>query len=171
METSKIFVDENVSLTNNLLEEDFSDLSDIEIRYNDKNAKIKKLQEQNINTNGPLNGNNIVLTGEMMISKDYLKIILINLGANVTSAISSKTNILIHGEYLEDGRKYTEGKKYKMAKKNKIQIYSDKEFEKYMQNILKKKWNMKNEAKKIKIYYYLYNLLVVRFNLKFNNEV
>ena len=38
-----------------------------------------------------------------------------------------------------------------MAKKNKIQIYSDKEFEKYMQNILKKKWNMKNEAKKIKI--------------------
>ena len=40
-----------------------------------------------------------------------------------------------------------------------------------MQNILKKKWNMKNEAKKIKIYYYLYNLLVVRFNLKFNNEV
>ena len=86
METSKIFVDENVSLTNNLLEEDFSDLSDIEIRYNDKNAKIKKLQEQNINTNGPLNGNNIVLTGEMMISKDYLKIILINLGAKFTSA-------------------------------------------------------------------------------------
>ena len=88
----------------------------------------------------------------MMISKDDFKEILMNLGAKVTSAVSSKTNMLIHGEYLEDGRKFTEGKKYKMAKKNKIEIYSDKEFEKYMQRLLKlKKWNLKNEAEKIKV--------------------
>jgi hypothetical protein len=39
-----------------------------------------------------------------------------------------------------------------MAKKKKINIYSDKEFEKYMQKLLKqKKWNIKNEAEKIKV--------------------
>ena len=44
------------------------------------------------------------------------------------------------------------GKKYKMAKQNKIEIYSDKEFEKYIQKLLKiKKWNMISEAEKIKI--------------------
>ena len=85
-----------------------------------------------------------------MISKDDFKEILMNLGAKVTSAVSSKTDMLIHGEYLEDGRKFTEGKKYKMAKKNKIDIYSDKEFEKYMQLKIKK-WNMIYEAEKMKI--------------------
>lgn len=151
VETSQIFTDEDImSLTNYLEDNDFTerDLSDIEPDYDNKNKKTKKELTQNINPNGPLNGKTIVLTGEMMISRDDLKEVLMNLGARVTSAVSSKTNMLIHGEYLEDGRKYTDGKKYQMAKKNKIEIYSDKEFEKYMQKILKKKWNMKNEAKK-----------------------
>ena len=149
VETSQIFTDDVMSLTNYLEDNDFTDndLSDIEFDYDNKNKKIKKVI-QNINPNGPLNGNTIVLTGEMMIAKDDLKVILMNLGARVTSAVSSKTTMLIHGQYLEDGRKYTDGKKYQMAKKNKIKIYSDKEFEKYMQKILKRKWNMKDEAKK-----------------------
>ena len=153
VETSQIFTDDVMSLTNYLEDNDFTDhdLSDIEPDYNNKNKKIKKGLMQNINPNGPLNGKTIVLTGEMMIAKDDLKVILMNLGARVTSAVSSKTSMLIHGEYFEDGRKYTDGKKYQMAKKNKIEIYSDKEFEKYMQKILKSKWNMKNEAKKIKV--------------------
>jgi len=151
VEKSQIFTDDVASLTNYLEDNDFTDhdLSDIEPDYNNKIKK--KVLIQNINPNGPLNGNTIVLTGEMMIDKDDLKVILMNLGARVTSAVSSKTSMLIHGEYLEDGRKYTDGKKYQMAKKNKIKIYSDKEFEKYMQKILKRKWNMKNEAKKIKV--------------------
>ena len=150
VETSQIFTDDVMSLTNYLEDNDFTDhdLSDIEPDYDNKNKKTKKVLKQNINPNGPLNGKTIVLTGEMMIDRDDLKAILMNLGARVTSAVSSKTNMLIHGEYLEDGRKYTDGKKYQMAKKNKIEIYSDKEFEKYMQKILKRKWNMKNEAKK-----------------------
>jgi len=151
VEKSQIFTDDVASLTNYLEDNDFTDhdLSDIEPDYDNKIKK--KVLIQNINPNGPLNGNTIVLTGEMMIDKDDLKVILMNLGARVTSAVSSKTSMLIHGEYLEDGRKYTDGKKYQMAKKNKIKIYSDKEFEKYMQKILKRKWNMKNEAKKIKV--------------------
>ena len=156
IETSQIFTDDVPSLTNYLEDNDFTDqdLSDIEPDYDNKKKKktTKKTSLENLNPNGPLNGKTIVLTGEMMISKDDLKVILMNLGARVTSAVSSKTNMLIHGEYLEDGRKFTEGKKYKMAKKNKIEIYSDKEFEKYMQRLLKlKKWSLKNEAEKIKV--------------------
>ena len=156
IETSQIFTDDVYSLTNYLEDNDFTDhnLSDIESDFDNKKKKKtpKKTSIENPNPNGPLKGKTIVLTGEMMISKDSLKAILMNLGARVTSAVSSKTNILIHGEYLEDGRKYTEGKKYQMAKKNKIEIYSDKEFEKYLQKLLKqKKWNMKNEAEKIKV--------------------
>jgi len=154
IETSQIFTDDVTSLTNYLEDNDFTDqdLSDIEPDNKKKKKTTKKTSLENLNPNGPLNGKTIVLTGEMMISKDDLKVILMNLGARVTSAVSSKTNMLIHGEYLEDGRKYTEGKKYQMAKKNKINIYSDKEFEKYMQKLLKqKKWNIKNEAEKIKV--------------------
>ena len=152
VEISKIFTDDVASLTNYLEDNDFTehDLSDKDPDYDNK--KSKKTTTQNINPNGPLKGKTIVLTGEMIIAKDDLKVILMNLGAKVTSAVSSKTSMLIHGEYFEDGRRYTEGKKYQMAKKNKIEIYSDKEFEKYMQKLIKqKKWNLKNEAEKIKV--------------------
>ena len=96
---------------------------------------------------GPLLDKIIVLSGNLLIQKEYLKILLINLGAKVISAISNKTN-LVHGDILEDGRKYKEGKKYKLAKETKIQIFSDEQFEKYMEKLLKKKWKMEDEAKK-----------------------
>ena len=148
IETSQIFTDDVYSLTNYLEDNDFSDRDLSDIDYDNKKKTKTSLQNQI----GFLIGKTIVLSGEMMISKDDFKEILMNLGAKVTSAVSSKTDMLIHGEYLEDGRKFTEGKKYKMAKKNKIEIYSDKEFEKYMQRLLKlKKWNLKNEAEKIKV--------------------
>jgi len=150
VEISGIFSDDVYSLTNYLEDNDFTenDLSDIN---SDKDYKKIKKQNNNI-IKGPLNGKTIVLTGEMMIDRNDLTEILIQLGARVTSAVSSKTNILIHGKFLEDGRIFTEGKKYKMAKQNKIEIYSDEEFEKYMQKLLKrKKWNMKCEAEKIKL--------------------
>ena len=145
IETSQIFTDDVPSLTNYLEDNDFSDRDLSDIDYDNKKKTLK-------NQIGFLIGKTIVLSGEMMISKDDFKEILMNFGAKVTSAVSSKTDMLIHGEYLEDGRKFTEGKKYKMAKKNKIDIYSDKEFEKYMQKLLKlKKWSLKNEAEKIKV--------------------
>ena len=37
------------------------------------------------------------------------------LGGRVTSAVSGKTDYLVVGEILEDGRPYTEGSKYKKA--------------------------------------------------------
>ena len=42
------------------------------------------------------------------------------------------------------------GKNINWLNKKKIEIYSDKEFEKYMQLKIKK-WNMINEAEKMKI--------------------
>lgn len=153
VEISQIFTDDVASLTNYLEDNDFTDqdLSDKDLDYDTKKKIPKRYLLQNINPKGPLNGKTIVLTGEMSIARDDLKAVLMNLGARVTSSVSSRTNMLIHGEYLEDGRKFTEGKKYKMAKQNKIQIFSDKEFEKYMQKLLKRKWNIQNETEKIKV--------------------
>ena len=152
VDISQIFTDDVASLTNYLEDNDFTDqdLSDKDLDYDTKKKTPKISLLQNINPKGPLNGKTIVLTGEMSIARDDLKAVLMNLGARVTSSVSSRTNMLIHGEYLEDGRKFTEGKKYKMAKQQKIQIFSDKEFEKYMQILLKRKWNIQNEAEKIK---------------------
>ena len=152
VQISQIFTDDVYSLTNYLEDNDFTEqeLSEVDMDYDTKKKVSKKSQVQDVNPKGPLKGKTIVLSGEMMITRDELKEILMKLGARVTSAVSSKTNMLIHGEYLEDGRKFTEGKKYKMAKQKKIEIYSDKEFEKYMQLKIKK-WNMINEAEKMKI--------------------
>lgn len=47
----------------------------------------------------PLRGKQIVITGKLdNHSRDELKEILIGMGANVTSSVSSKTSILIAGE-------------------------------------------------------------------------
>ena len=47
----------------------------------------------------PLRGKQIVITGKLNnYSRDELKEILIGMGANVTSSVSSKTSILIAGE-------------------------------------------------------------------------
>lgn len=152
---AKLDSDSVQSLTNFLEDNDFSerDLSDEdeEFRLSDK-KKVKSPKNTVVfDINKPLNGKIIVLSGDMIIPKEYLKVILINLGAKVTTAVSNKTDILIHGETLEDGRKYSLGKKYKTAKAKKIKIYMDKDFENYMETLLNKKWKMREEAKKIKL--------------------
>jgi len=96
-----------------------------------------------------LDGKVVSFTGSMIISKEGLKQILVNLGAKITSTVTSNTNILIHGDYLEDGRSYDLGKKYKVAKQKKIDIYSDREFEQYMEELTKTKWRMKDEVEKL----------------------
>ena len=109
---------------------------------NNKKAKSK-------NNDKVLEGKFVTFTGSMMVSKEGLKQILVNLGAKITSNVSSNTNILIHGDYLEDGRSYDKGKKYKLAKNKKIDIYSDREFEQYMEELTGEKWRMKDEVEKL----------------------
>ena len=121
-----------------------------------KNKNKNKKKEESSKKSKPkdngklLDGKIVTFTGSMMISKQGLKQILINLGAKVTSNLSNTTNMLIHGDYLEDGRSFDEGKKYKQAAKNKkIDIYSDREFEQYMEELTGEKWRMKDELDKL----------------------
>ena len=151
---AKLDSDSIASLTNFLEDNDFSEkdsLSDDE-EFTVNNKKEKKSEEKNVkfDINKPLQGKIIVLSGDLIIPKEYLKFILMNLGAKVTTAISNKTDILIHGECLEDGRKINLGRKYKMAKAKKVKIFLDKDFEKYMGQLINKEWKMKDEAKKVK---------------------
>jgi len=153
---AKLDSDSVASLTNFLEDNDFSekDFSDDDEDFEIKEKKEKKekssKKEEKFDKNKPLQGKIIVLSGELIIPKEYLKVILLNLGAKVTNAISNKTDILIHGETLEDGRKYSLGRKYKMAKAKKVKIYMDKDFEKYMEQLINKEWRMRDEAKKVK---------------------
>ena len=119
-----------------------------------KNKKGKKSETNNKKTKSKnegklLDGKYVTFTGAMIVSKEGLKKILVNLGAKITSTVSSNTNILIHGDYLEDGRSYDKGKKYRLAKNKKIDIYSDREFEQYMEELTGEKWRMKDEVDKL----------------------
>ena len=152
---AKLDIDSIDSLTNFLEDNDFSEknLSDNsdyqEYSINKKNEKTTEKEKfEKFDKHKPLKGKIIVLSGEMLISKEYLKKLLEKLGAKVTTCISNKTDFLIHGKNLEDGRKYFEGKKYKMNKEKNIKIYLDKFF-KYIKQLIKKEWKMKIESKKI----------------------
>ena len=104
----------------------------------DKDEDDLLLGEENdelIETPGPLDGKQIVITGDTVVPKEYFRVLLSRLGARVTFSVSKKTSFLIHGELLEDGRDYFEGNKYKAAKIRRIPIYSVKKFEEYMQNL------------------------------------
>ena len=82
-----------------------------------KKSETNNKKSKNKKSDKVLEGKIVTFTGSMMVSKEGLKQILVNLGAKITSTVSSNTNILIHGDYLEDGRSYDKGKKYKLAKK------------------------------------------------------
>lgn len=148
---AKLDSDSVMSLTNFLEDNDFSDDTKdlLDEDYTLEKKETNKKATKKVAIDGPLSGKIIVLSGSLLIDKDDLKAILTRLGAKVTSSVSGKTNILIHGDYLEDGRRYTKGKKYKTAKELNTEIYSDKEFEAYMEQLLNKEWKMKEELEKI----------------------
>ena len=55
------------------------------------------------------------------------------------TAVSGKTNYLVAGFEMEDGRKITEGAQYKMAVKKKVKIISDEDLVKMIQDSNPKK--------------------------------
>ena len=114
-----------------------------------KNKEENNLDDENEEVL-PLEGQQIVVSGETFVQKEYFKVLLARMGARVTFAVSKKTTLLIHGDRLEDGRKYYEGNKYIAAKRAGIPIYSDKKFEEYLQNLLKdKSYNLKDQIEKM----------------------
>ncbi|KAL3924748.1 MAG: hypothetical protein SGILL_000858 [Bacillariaceae sp.] len=63
-----------------------------------------------------LAGLTFVFTGVMdTLNRDDAMDLIKTLGGRVTGSVSGKTNYLVIGETLEDGREYTEGSKYKKA--------------------------------------------------------
>ena len=78
----------------------------------------------------PLRGKQIVLTGKLEnYSRDELKEILISMGANVTSSVSSKTSLLIAGEKA--------GSKLKKAESLGIDIINSNQCEEFLNDTKK----------------------------------
>ncbi|CAD8132510.1 unnamed protein product [Paramecium pentaurelia] len=90
-----------------------------------ENKKQIEIEKQFEFKNDPdlLNGLSIVLSGVLSVcSRDKFEQFLKNNGAKVPSSVSGKTNYLIVGDKLEDGRKGEEGNKFKEATKRGIKI-------------------------------------------------
>ena len=99
----------------------------------------------------PLKGLVICITGVPIIPKKHFRTLCKRMGAEITVSVCKKTQILIYGYRIEDGRKYFNGRQYKAAEKAKIQLYSDKDFEKYIQDKLgDKTWTLRDQLPIIK---------------------
>ena len=84
--------------------------------------------------NDCLEGLTIVVTGVFCaISREKIAELITNYGARNTGSVSGKTDYLIAGHKLEDGREVTQGSKYSAAKGKGVPILSEDEFEKFMQ--------------------------------------
>ena len=139
--------------------ENKDEMKNNEEKMNEENneQEQEKINEDETEKNGetneayePLLGKQIVVSGETYVPKEYFKALLIKLGARVTFTVSGKTNLFIHGDRLEDGRRYYEGNKYTLARKAGIPIYSDKKFEEYMQELTNDEtWNLKEQIEKL----------------------
>lgn len=82
---------------------------------------------------GPLTKLTVVLTGVLQAGeRESIENMLKSLGARVTGSISGKTDYLIAGDKLEDGRPGTESSKYKKAKDLKTKILHEGEFENFI---------------------------------------
>ncbi|KYO03625.1 putative replication factor C subunit 1 [Plasmodium gaboni] len=82
----------------------------------------------------PFHNQKFVITGVFKnFTRDELQSKIKEHGGSVMSAVSTKTNYLVHGEYLEDGRLFNEGRKYTKAfelqqqQKSNIKILNEEE--------------------------------------------
>ncbi|CAK60343.1 unnamed protein product (macronuclear) [Paramecium tetraurelia] len=94
-----------------------------------------EIEKQDVFKNDPdlLNGLTIVLSGILNVcSRDKFEQFLKNNGAKVTGSVSGKTNYLIVGDKLEDGRKGEEGNKFKEATKKGTKIIRENELNNWL---------------------------------------
>lgn len=83
-----------------------------------------------------LEGKTFVISGEFeSISRPKLEEMVKEKGGRLTSAVSGKTDYLIVGYKLEDGRDVTQGSKYVKAKSLGKTILGEKEFEDLIQKM------------------------------------
>ena len=75
-----------------------------------------------------LSGTTFVFSGVLEnMSRDASEEFVKTLGGRVTSAVSGKTDYLVVGDILEDGRPYSEGSKYRKAKETDVIIVKGEE--------------------------------------------
>ena len=122
---------------------------DVKTTTNKKKGKINTASNNSNINDGPLSDDTIVLTGEFNMNKDEIIMILKSFGARVTTSVSSRTTILLHGDTLEDGRPYNEGRKYRQAVEKKVDIMDLSALEKYVQDKTKNpNWKINSNNKK-----------------------
>ncbi|CAD8077029.1 unnamed protein product [Paramecium sonneborni] len=101
-------------------------LKDLKIDNNRMQQFEQEKQQEFKNDINLFKGLTIVLSGLLNVcSREKFEQFLKNNGAKVTGSISGKTNYLIVGDKLEDGRKGEEGNKYKEAIKRGTKIIKE----------------------------------------------
>ena len=79
---------------------------------------------------GPLGGLAFVVSGDFQnITRPKLEEFIKKSGGRLLGSVGAKTNILIVGKLLEDGRPVTEGGKFKKAMQLGKKVITEKEFE------------------------------------------
>lgn len=77
-----------------------------------------------------------VVTGQFSnITRENLIKFITEKGGKVTGGVSGKTNYLVAGHSLEDGRSVQEGGKYKQAKSKAIKILNEDEFDDFVKRL------------------------------------
>jgi BRCT domain type II-containing protein len=85
-----------------------------------------------------LDGLTFVLTGVFdVISRDKLEEFIVKHGGRCTTGVSGKTNYLIAGYKLEDGREVSQGSKYRKAETLGTPILDEEKFESLVKNLSK----------------------------------
>ena len=80
-----------------------------------------------------LSGLTFVLSGVFQeMAREKLENFITEHGGRSTSAISGKTDYLVVGFKLEDGREVSSGNKYKTAAQKKVTILTETEFESFI---------------------------------------
>ena len=137
----------NVILDEEEEEEEEEDYEDYELKTKPKEKTIKKenkvnsVEERSLQLNAQLvlSDLKIVLTGVMAVSgREDLEALIVAKGGRIMSSVSAKTDLLVKGDVLEDGRPVEESSKYRNAVQKKIRILSEEEFLSMLQEKLEK---------------------------------
>jgi len=103
---------------------------------------VKAIQEESADAekdgdplNSCLDGLTIVVSGVFIgITRDEIENLVTKFGGRKTGSISGKTDYLIIGHKLEDGREVTQGGKYRKAKEKGVPVLTEDEFEQYIRD-------------------------------------
>jgi len=107
-------------------------------KKNTASAKKGKTKSQVVEANDslPLTGKTFVVTGVLdSMSREDAKDKVMALGGKVTGGVSGRTNFLVVGSVLEDGRPVNESKKHKDATRRGIPIFNEEEFLKLVEEM------------------------------------